>query len=226
MYERPQRVLPLISVPSPENTVEAAAQGGVVIGGRLLESARCVDSRWHTAHELGNRPGRRNSLGDDRLEAGASRPQDGRVQQVGTHSPTEVAGITGYLDTNYRGKAEGALAALERLDLVYVHVEAPDEAGHSGDAAAKCQALEDFDAQVVGPILDGLAGLGPCRILMTPDHRTPIALRTPAREPVPFVLWGEGIAADGLRAYDETAAGGELQVERGHELIDRLVGKD
>ena len=138
----------------------------------------------------------------------------------------EVPGITGYLDTNYRGKAEYALAALERFDLVYVHVEAPDEAGHNGDAAAKCRALEDFDAQVVGPIVDGLADLGPCRVLMTPDHRTPIALRTHSREPVPFVLWGEGIAADGLTAYDEeAAAGGSLQVERGHELMDRLVGR-
>ncbi|NKB68365.1 MAG: cofactor-independent phosphoglycerate mutase [Candidatus Latescibacteria bacterium] len=136
----------------------------------------------------------------------------------------EVPGITGYLDTNYRGKAEYALAALERYDLVYVHVEAPDEAGHNGDAQAKCQALEDFDAQVVGTLLEGLDKVGPCRLLMTPDHRTPITLRTHSREPVPFVLWGPGIAADGLRAYDEeAAAAGSLQVEHGHQLMDRLV---
>jgi len=139
-----------------------------------------------------------------------------------------VPGITGYLDTNYTGKAEHALQALGHLDFVYVHVEAPDEAGHNADAGAKVQALEDFDALVVGRVLDGLADLGqPCRLLLTPDHRTPIAARTHTREPVPFVLWGEGIGADALEGYSETAAeSGSLHLERGHELVGHLVGGD
>ncbi len=137
----------------------------------------------------------------------------------------EVPGITGYLDTNYEGKAQYALDVLARDNFVYVHVEAPDEAGHNGDAQAKVQAIEDFDARVVGPILAGLKEMGPCRILMAPDHRTPIALRTHSREPVPFVLWGEGIAADALQGYGERAAeSGSLQVAHGHWLLEYLRG--
>ena len=137
----------------------------------------------------------------------------------------EVPGITGYLDTNYAGKAAYALNALDRFDLVYVHVEAPDEAGHNGDFKAKIQALEDFDKLVVGAILDGLKKYSEARILMTPDHRTPIALRTHSRESVPFVLWGTGLAADGLKNYDEEAAGnGSLHLQHGHDLMNYLVG--
>lgn len=138
----------------------------------------------------------------------------------------EVPGVTGYLDTNYLGKAQYALEALRKLDLVYVHVEAPDEAGHNGDALAKKQAIEDFDRQVVGTLLAGLPQLGPCRILVSPDHCTPIALRTHSREPVPFLLWGTGLAADGLQAYNEVAAeGGSLHLEHGHQMMDLLVGE-
>ncbi len=137
----------------------------------------------------------------------------------------EVPGITGYLDTNYAGKAAYALDALDRLDLVYVHVEAPDEAGHNGDFKAKIQALEDFDKLVVGTILAGLKKYPDVRVLMTPDHRTPIALRPHSRESVPFVLWGTGFSADGLHIYDEVAAGsGSLHLQHGHELMDYLMG--
>lgn len=138
----------------------------------------------------------------------------------------DVPGITGFTDTNYEGKADQALAALrEGMDLVYVHVEAPDECGHNGDPEAKVQSLEDFDARVVGRILQGLKELGePCRLLMTPDHRTPIPLRTHSREPVPFVLWGEGVADDDLTAYDEISAeAGSLHLDHGHELMTRLL---
>ena len=138
----------------------------------------------------------------------------------------EVPGITGYLDTNYEGKAEYALETLQRADFVYVHVEAPDEAGHNGDPQAKVQAIEDFDARVVGPILAGLESMGPHRVLLTPDHRTPIARRTHSREPVPFVLWGTGIEADSMQAYGERAAEwGSMQVEHGHVLMDYLTEK-
>lgn len=138
----------------------------------------------------------------------------------------EVPGITGYLDTNYAGKAEYALATLERYDLVYVHVEAPDEAGHNGDPAAKKQALEDFDRLVVGPLVKGVKEYPGYRILLVPDHRTPIPLRTHSRESVPFVLWGSGLAADGMKSFDEQAGQeGSLHLDHGHELMDYLVGK-
>lgn len=138
----------------------------------------------------------------------------------------EVPGITGYLDTNYQGKAEYALAALRDLDLVYVHVEAPDEAGHNGDPEAKKRAIEDFDRLVVGTLLEGLEAVGPCRILVSPDHRTPIALRTHSREPVPFQLWGPGFGADGRQGYGEREGQrGSLQLEHGHQMMDLLTGK-
>jgi 2,3-bisphosphoglycerate-independent phosphoglycerate mutase len=151
------------------------------------------------------------------------------VRGIGRSAGLEVIavpGITGYLDTNYLGKAQYALEALKKLDLVYVHVEAPDEAGHNGDPAAKVQAIEDFDRQVVGTVLAGLGPFGPCRILVSPDHRTPIRLRTHSREPVPFLLWGEGVAADGLAAYSESAAqGGSLHLEHGHQMMELLTGE-
>ena len=139
----------------------------------------------------------------------------------------DVPGITGYLDTNYAGKADYALAALAQTDFVYLHVEAPDEAGHNADAAGKKQALEDFDELVVGRVLAGLESLGePVRILLTPDHRTPIALRTHSREPVPFVLWGEGIEADNMQTYNETAGSdGALNLQHGHQLMQLLVDR-
>ena len=149
------------------------------------------------------------------------------VREIGCCAGLEVIdvpGITGYLDTNYAGKADHALAALRHRDLVYVHVEAPDEAGHNGDSDAKKQALEDFDRLVVGRILDGLSDVGPCRIMMTPDHRTPIELRTHSREPVPFVLWGSGVEADDMETYSETGAEkGSMAPDSGHELMDYLI---
>ena len=137
----------------------------------------------------------------------------------------EVPGITGYLDTNYSGKADYALAALTEMDFVYLHVEAPDEAGHNADAAGKKQALEDFDEFVIGRVLNGLERIAePVRILLTPDHRTPIALRTHSREPVPFVIWGAGIEADDMQSYSETAAAeGSQSLAHGHQLIELLV---
>ncbi|MBT6144047.1 MAG: phosphoglycerate mutase, partial [Gemmatimonadetes bacterium] len=89
----------------------------------------------------------------------------------------------------------------------------------------KVQALEDFDARVVGPLLQGLAQDGvPLRLVMTPDHRTPIPIRTHTREPVPFVLWGDDVTADDMKTYDEVAAEqGSLQLDHGHELIPMLL---
>jgi 2,3-bisphosphoglycerate-independent phosphoglycerate mutase len=139
--------------------------------------------------------------------------------------PIFVPGATGYIDTNYRGKAEAALAALETKDFVYVHVEAPDEAGHSGDPKIKLQAIEDFDREVVGPVIEAAKNRPDLAVLATCDHRTPLVERTHTREPVPFAYWGPGIKSDGMAAFSETAAvEGSVQSLKGHELLSLFIG--
>ncbi|MEW6417723.1 MAG: cofactor-independent phosphoglycerate mutase [Nitrospirota bacterium] len=138
----------------------------------------------------------------------------------------EVPGITGYLDTNYVGKAEAALKAIEKVDLAYIHVEAPDEAGHSGNYTDKIKAIEDFDALVVGTILKGIAFFDEYRILLLPDHATPIKVRTHTDEPVPFVIFDSR-----LRIKNEGATFDEKLLERkdiinfeeGHKLMDFFI---
>ncbi|MBF0284009.1 MAG: cofactor-independent phosphoglycerate mutase [Magnetococcales bacterium] len=115
-----------------------------------------------------------------------------------------VEGATGWIDTNYEGKAAACLAGLERHDLMFVHVESPDEAGHAGRVDYKIKAMEDFDARLVGPVLAALEARGtPFRAVALPDHPTPVALKTHTSDPVPFAMMGEGIVPDDNTAYDE-----------------------
>ncbi len=140
--------------------------------------------------------------------------------------PIRVPGATGFLDTNYAGKVQAALEALKEVDLVFLHVEAPDEAGHSGDVRLKLRALRDFDSQVVGPLLQGLKNLAPHRLLVLCDHFTPLAVRTHTREPVPFALYDSRTAGDQPRPFTEAAAKNSgLLLEQGADLLPRLLGK-
>jgi 2,3-bisphosphoglycerate-independent phosphoglycerate mutase len=100
-----------------------------------------------------------------------------------------VPGITGFLDTNYRGKGEYGVRSLDKNDFVFIHVEAIDEAGHMGDVDKKIQAIEDFDEKVVGTVLKGMAHRQDWRVLLMPDHPTAITLKTHVADPVPFVLY-------------------------------------
>ncbi len=140
-----------------------------------------------------------------------------------------VKGATGYIDTNYIGKAKAALKALKKYDMVYVHVEAPDEAGHNGDLKAKMQAIEDFDQKVVGTILDGIKKLGDCSILLMPDHFTPISVKTHTREPVPFAIYRSTdvskIKKNNARTYSENICKMKniLVFEKGHKLMDYFI---
>lgn len=111
--------------------------------------------------------------------------------------PINVEGATGYYDTNYAGKAAAALACLEKNSFVAVHVEAPDEAGHNGDVIEKVRAIENIDREILAPLLDMADSAGDLRILCMPDHPTPIKKRTHTSEPVPAVIWGSGIEANG-----------------------------
>ena len=136
-----------------------------------------------------------------------------------------VEGATGYIDTNYLGKAQAALAALETHDFVYVHVEAPDEASHSGRMDHKIQAIEDFDRQVVGTVLEGIKKFGDYAVLCTPDHPTPVHLMTHTSDPVPFIIYRGGeVHGNGATSYDETQAASTGLVLEGHYLMKELLG--
>jgi 2,3-bisphosphoglycerate-independent phosphoglycerate mutase len=138
----------------------------------------------------------------------------------------EVPGITGYFDTNYDGKARYALKGLREKDFVYVHVEAPDEAGHMGNLRLKIEAIEAFDEKVVGTILEGMKDFKEYKILVLPDHPTPLSVRTHTADPVPYVIYSnEGaVKAPHAKTFDEVSAGlSGMSVEKGFELIDRFL---
>ncbi len=139
-----------------------------------------------------------------------------------------VPGATGWLDTNYVGKAEHALWALQTKDIVYIHVEAPDEAGHTGDLKSKIKAIEDFDEFVVGNVVHGMKQFDEYRIMVLPDHPTPIEIRTHSNEPVPFVIYdnskvrrGDPVTYDERIAYRKDA----LVFKEGYTLMDYFLKK-
>jgi 2,3-bisphosphoglycerate-independent phosphoglycerate mutase len=137
-----------------------------------------------------------------------------------------VPGATGYIDTNYRGKAEAALDSLKTLDFMYVHVESPDEAGHLGDTEIKVRAVEDFDREVVGPVLKEVRNRNDLAVLVTCDHSTPLEKRTHTREPVPFAWYGPKVHRDSMEAFSENAAlSGAFKGVKGHELLNLFIGE-
>ncbi|WNY23723.1 2,3-bisphosphoglycerate-independent phosphoglycerate mutase [Methanimicrococcus hongohii] len=119
----------------------------------------------------------------------------------------EVEGATGFLDTNYKGKADAAIEALKTKDFVFVHIEAPDECGHIGDYKKKMQAVLDLDSKIVAPLLEYAKSLDePCQILLMPDHPTPVALKTHTSDPIPFALYDtRENNADNVSVFDEDA---------------------
>lgn len=135
-----------------------------------------------------------------------------------------VPGATGYIDTNYLGKGEAALKALETHDFVYVHVEAPDEASHAGRMDHKLKAIEDFDKYVVGTILAGIKKFDKYALLCTPDHPTPVRLMTHTSDPVPFVIYRGGEeTGNGASYYSEEEAKKTGLVVEGHQLMELLL---
>ncbi|SDO50751.1 cofactor-independent phosphoglycerate mutase [Desulforhopalus singaporensis] len=141
-----------------------------------------------------------------------------------------IPGATGYIDTNYDGKAQGAIDALKNEDFVFVHLEGPDEAGHKGSLVDKIQAIEDFDGRIVRPIIDFLhESKEDFRVVVTMDHFTPLALRTHASDPVPTILYDsrENIAGSGKTFSEENCRqlqdlSGE-EIMQGHTLIEKLL---
>lgn len=136
----------------------------------------------------------------------------------------EVPGATGWFDTDYEGKRDAALQALEEgTDLFVVHVEATDEAGHAGNVTEKIRALENWDSRILAGLVDGLDRLGPWRLLLSPDHATPWELKTHTPDPVPYLLVDSDVKGPG-GVYSEAATSGMDPVP-GHHLMGRLLAR-
>ena len=149
---------------------------------------------------------------------------------VGTHMLNlDVEGATGGLDTNYKGKAMAAVDSLMKdgADVVYIHVEAPDEMGHQGSVENKVKAIEFLDDQVIRVVAEELKKRGEdFRMLIGPDHPTPISIRTHSKDPIPFMIYDSTKEMKGQKEYSEEAAKSTgLVLEHGHDLMGRLLQK-
>jgi 2,3-bisphosphoglycerate-independent phosphoglycerate mutase len=147
-------------------------------------------------------------------------------------SSIDVEGATGLLDTNFKGKADAAISAFESgKDFIYIHVEAPDECSHQGNRATKIQAIESIDHKIVAPVVEYLAGSGEdYKILIVPDHRTPVEIRTHSDEPVPYVIYDSTKAnlidkPDSSKAFSEKSAESGRSFGSGKELAEYFFGE-
>ncbi len=139
----------------------------------------------------------------------------------------EVPGATGYTDTDYAAKGRYAIEALKEVDLICVHIEAPDEASHEGDCAAKVKAIEQIDQHIVSPLASSLQRTGNWRILITPDHPTFLRTKTHTHGHVPALLAGTGIEPDEFTTYGDTnAANSPLAFDEGWRMMRRFIKND
>ena len=136
----------------------------------------------------------------------------------------DVPGATGFVDTNYQGKAAAAIDALNKYDIVLVHIEAPDEAGHSGNAEMKKKAVERIDKFIVGPVYEAMKKFPSWRILVVPDHPTPVRTGAHVADPVPFAMAGTGVAGVLNSPFSEAnAAKSGLKIDNGFELMEYFL---
>jgi 2,3-bisphosphoglycerate-independent phosphoglycerate mutase len=136
----------------------------------------------------------------------------------------EVPGATGYVDTNYQGKGLAAIDALQDHDLVFVHIEAPDEAGHAGSAELKKKAIEQIDRHIVGPVHDALKKYDSYRILVMPDHPTPVNSQSHAADSVPFAMAGTGVKGIIKENFSEkNSLRSGFTIPKGHELMEYFI---
>ena len=155
------------------------------------------------------------------------------LKGIGTYGGLDiinVEGATGYLDTNYAGKANGALNALSEQDFVFVHVEAPDEAGHQGSITDKIRAIEDFDAKIVKPIFEGMlnrADRPDFRLVVCMDHYTPISIRTHTDVPVPVLLYDsrQTKIGSGLTYTEANGEKSDTLLKGGRAFFSKLLQK-
>lgn len=138
-----------------------------------------------------------------------------------------VPGATGYIDTNFEGKAQAAIGEFRRgQDFVYIHVEAPDECGHRAEVENKVQAISLIDKKILGPVTEALERMGDYRVLVMPDHATPIELRTHTNEPIPFLLYDSTNPRKGITPFHEkTAKQTGVFVPEGFRLMAEFTAK-
>jgi 2,3-bisphosphoglycerate-independent phosphoglycerate mutase len=135
-----------------------------------------------------------------------------------------VPGATGYLDTDYAAKGRAAVDALNHVDLICVHVEAPDEASHEGNAAEKVKAIEEIDRHIVAPLVEALKSHGEWRVMISPDHPTFLRTKMHTHGDVPVLMAGAGIAADEFTSYGDTnAAKSKLAFPEGWRAMERFI---
>lgn len=136
----------------------------------------------------------------------------------------EVPGATGFIDTNYEGKGAAAAKALKKYDIVVVHIEAPDEAGHTGNAEMKKKAIEQIDKHVVGPVYEAIQKFPSWRIMVLPDHPTPVKTGAHCGDPVPFAIAGTNVESVFQAAFTESnAAKSGLRIDKGYELMEYFL---
>lgn len=135
-----------------------------------------------------------------------------------------VPGATGFVDTDYHAKGEAAVEAMDEYDIVFIHIEAPDEAGHTGNAMMKKKAIEQIDEHIVGPVLNAIQRHDSWRILVMPDHPTPVATGAHSGEPVPFAMAGTGVKGILNTTFSEAnAAKSGFRIDNGFELMEYFL---
>ncbi len=139
-----------------------------------------------------------------------------------------VEGATGYIDTNFEGKAQACIDEFAAgQDFVYIHVEAPDECGHRHEIENKVKAIELIDKKILGPVLEALEGYDDYKILIMPDHATPLALKTHTNDPIPYLIYHKNLPKEGVDCLCEKSAeetGRFIPV--GHTIMDRFIKED
>lgn len=136
-----------------------------------------------------------------------------------------VEGATGYIDTNFRGKAEAAIKEFENgQDFVYIHVEAPDECGHRNETENKVKAISLIDKLILSPVIEALEKMGDFKVLVTPDHPTPLSLKTHTNDPVPYMIYDSRQKKKGTDSYNEkTAKSTGIYISEGYTLMKNFL---
>lgn len=192
---------------------------------RIKNGQRPANSIWLWGE--GKKPRLDNFFYKYKVKAGVVSAVD-LIKGIGIYAGMEIAqvkGATGYIDTNFHGKAAAAIDMLKGgCDLVYLHLEAPDECGHRGEIQNKVKSIELIDQKVLAPLLDELEQFQDYKIMILPDHPTPLSIKTHSDEPVPYLIYQKSLKRSGVSAFNEnTARSTGNYIEPGHQLMERFI---